>query len=483
MTNRLTRLAQAILLLFALSGTVQALSLTPITIPPPPPKPVRRVVPESPVPDSPEFRALVARGHALFEEIPYDAAHHFSVERVFEAAQAYAAAQKLRPGDGETAMRLAFCVSRLANDYMATLMEHGSKAAQVRKQQFETVQEQAYNALFDAQALDPDSDMIQGKLDSLDDDAYLQTRQLRDITQAASQHPHGVHTRRNVPAGALSLTELQQASELIAQHQPEQALPHLVKATELQSDYFFAWNELGRLQLQLKQYPEAEASLRRALDLERTWPMLSMSTESMLGGALLYQGKTGDARAMLAQSLLHSPRYNNDAWRYLDEIAGLEHKPLAEFKLEQRVHYNPRREGYVASETVREEPFVLDSGAPTAHGIWLVYATNYRNIEAMTSQIHPRHNMLVIDAWRATFNAIDKSTLATPSELGSSDTSLNTWYRLYTEGWLDVAVVLFCNDASTGDDIAAGYIRIEPQRIIDFIDQTHLRGHFFASLK
>ncbi len=85
--------------------------------------------------------------------------------------------------------------------------------------------------------------------------------------------------------------EYTKAGNCLARQDVKQAIEHLKKATEIAPQYAAAWNHLGTIAFQSRQYQEAEHYFREALrrDPEAFSPLVN------LGGALLAQAKIDES--------------------------------------------------------------------------------------------------------------------------------------------------------------------------------------------
>jgi len=104
--------------------------------------------------------------------------------------------------------------------------------------------------------------------------------------------------------------EYARAQEVLARRDIDGAIARLKKAVEIAPQYAAAWNQLGTIAYQTRQYQQAEEYFREALKQDRSayWPLVN------LGGALLAQNKIQESlavsleavKAMPGEALAHS---------------------------------------------------------------------------------------------------------------------------------------------------------------------------------
>ena len=104
--------------------------------------------------------------------------------------------------------------------------------------------------------------------------------------------------------------EYSRAHDAVARQDINGAIAHLKKAVEIAPQYAAAWNQLGTIAYQTRQYPQAEAYFREALkqDADAYSPLVN------LGGALMAQNKVEESltvnleavKAMPGDALAHS---------------------------------------------------------------------------------------------------------------------------------------------------------------------------------
>ncbi len=104
--------------------------------------------------------------------------------------------------------------------------------------------------------------------------------------------------------------EYSRAHDAVARQDIDGAIAHLKKAVSIAPQYAAAWNQLGTISYQSKQYPQAEAYFREALkqDPGAYSPLVN------LGGALMAQNKVAESltvnleavKAMPGDALAHS---------------------------------------------------------------------------------------------------------------------------------------------------------------------------------
>ncbi len=117
--------------------------------------------------------------------------------------------------------------------------------------------------------------------------------------------------RAKVTARQLSIPEsarreYHEAEKKLTRREVEAAVAHLEKAVRIAPQFSAAWNNLGTIAYQTRQYARAEEDFRKALNQD------SGSFEALvnLGGALLSEGKMDEALQYNAQAVLSRP---NDA--------------------------------------------------------------------------------------------------------------------------------------------------------------------------
>ncbi len=100
-----------------------------------------------------------------------------------------------------------------------------------------------------------------------------------------------------------TLIELGLGNVAIDRNQVEEALTHFQRAADISPDYPGIWYNIGHVQSQLKQYAEAEQSLKRALEERKD---LHIFTE--LASVYMSQQKDAQAREILEQGLRLYPQ-------------------------------------------------------------------------------------------------------------------------------------------------------------------------------
>jgi tetratricopeptide (TPR) repeat protein len=123
-----------------------------------------------------------------------------------------------------------------------------------------------------------------------------------DEAKLVRETAHTVSARSlKVPEAARKL--YQEASKKLAQRDIEGAKAALGRAVELAPGFASAWNHLGTIAYQTRQYPEAERFFRRGLeaDPDAFEPLVN------LGGVLLTLGRPGEAWSCNIQSVLKRP--------------------------------------------------------------------------------------------------------------------------------------------------------------------------------
>jgi len=97
--------------------------------------------------------------------------------------------------------------------------------------------------------------------------------------------------------------EYSRAHDAVARQDIDAAIAHLKKAIEIAPQYAAAWNQLGTIAYQSKQYPQAEAYFREALkqDPNAYSPLVN------LGGALMAQNKVEESLAVNLEAVKAMP--------------------------------------------------------------------------------------------------------------------------------------------------------------------------------
>ena len=97
--------------------------------------------------------------------------------------------------------------------------------------------------------------------------------------------------------------EYERAHDAIARQDIDGGIAHLKKAVEIAPQYAAAWNGLGTIAYQSKQYPQAEAYFREALkqDPNAYSPLVN------LGGALMAQNKVEESLAVNLEAVKAMP--------------------------------------------------------------------------------------------------------------------------------------------------------------------------------
>ncbi len=97
--------------------------------------------------------------------------------------------------------------------------------------------------------------------------------------------------------------EYERAHDAIARQDIDGGIAHLKKAVEIAPQYAAAWNGLGTIAYQSKQYPRAEAYFREALkqDPDAYSPLVN------LGGALMAQNKVEESLAVNLEAVKARP--------------------------------------------------------------------------------------------------------------------------------------------------------------------------------
>jgi len=116
-------------------------------------------------------------------------------------------------------------------------------------------------------------------------------KSLRSLMRPVPQDTVSVRAL-SIPAKAKS--EYEKAQSRLQRHDVDGALEHLKKAIALSPQFAEAFNYLGTIYFQKRQYPSAEQSFRQALeqDPQAFEPLVN------LGGALLAQGRAREALAI-----------------------------------------------------------------------------------------------------------------------------------------------------------------------------------------
>ena len=115
--------------------------------------------------------------------------------------------------------------------------------------------------------------------------------------------------RHSIDAGQLAIPdkairEYQDAQKELARRDTEAAIKHLERAVEFAPQYTVAWNNLGTIAYQTRNYPRAEECFREALD---RGPLLFEPLVN-LGGVLINLHKLVEAREYNLHAVLMRPR-------------------------------------------------------------------------------------------------------------------------------------------------------------------------------
>jgi tetratricopeptide (TPR) repeat protein len=97
--------------------------------------------------------------------------------------------------------------------------------------------------------------------------------------------------------------EYARADDAVAHQDIDGAIGHLKKAVEIAPHYASAWNRLGTIAYQSKQYPQAEAYFREALKQDPS----AYSPLVNLGGALMAQNKVEESLAVNLEAVKTMP--------------------------------------------------------------------------------------------------------------------------------------------------------------------------------
>lgn len=113
-------------------------------------------------------------------------------------------------------------------------------------------------------------------------------------------------TARELAIPESARREYQEAQKKLTRREVETAVADLEKAVRIAPQFSAAWNNLGTIAYQSRQYARAEEDFRKALDDDPA----SFEALVNLGGALLSEGKMDEALAYNSQAALRRP---NDA--------------------------------------------------------------------------------------------------------------------------------------------------------------------------
>jgi hypothetical protein len=97
--------------------------------------------------------------------------------------------------------------------------------------------------------------------------------------------------------------EYARAHETLARGNIEETIAHLKRAIDVAPQFASAWNQLGTIAYQSKQYPQAEAYFREALKQDPS----AYSPLVNLGGALMAQGKVEESLAVNLEAVKAMP--------------------------------------------------------------------------------------------------------------------------------------------------------------------------------
>ncbi|HWB98567.1 MAG TPA: tetratricopeptide repeat protein [Bryobacteraceae bacterium] len=121
--------------------------------------------------------------------------------------------------------------------------------------------------------------------------------------QDTAHRGHVVSARQlSIPPKAIR--EYEEAQKQLGRRDVDGAVEHLRKAVELAPEYTSAWNNLGTIAYQTRQYAQAKEYFRKALDAEpgAFEPLVN------LGGVLVTVGKAQDALPYNQHAVLARPR-------------------------------------------------------------------------------------------------------------------------------------------------------------------------------
>jgi tetratricopeptide (TPR) repeat protein len=190
-----------------------------------------------------------------------------------------------------------------------------------------------------------------------------------DESKLVRDPAHTVSARAlKVPDPARKLYD--EAGRKLNQRDIEGAKAALRRAVEIAPGYAAAWNHLGTISYQTRQYPEAEQLFRRALeaDPEAYEPLVN------LGGVLLTLGKPADAWTCNVQSVLKRPTdalaNSQLGMNYLD----LGKPELAEKYLKEAVRLDP---GHFSHPQILLAEIALRQNRPLDASNWLENFLNH----------------------------------------------------------------------------------------------------------